>query len=159
MKTVVILILIVTILGKNIVHYINHREEGVSVANIECNIGDVVELVASAQPSTGFSWIVPQFQLGMLEHVNFKEDKLGEPPVRAGGSQTFTYKLSCDTVGTQNIDFIYGREWEVWNKDEQKKNLECQGPIVKLDRWDNYYGTEGVFKVDHEPKSKKFGER
>ena len=29
-------------------------------------------------------------------------------------------------------------------KDEVKKNFECQGPIVKLDRWDNYYGTEGV---------------
>ena len=29
-------------------------------------------------------------------------------------------------------------------KDEVKKVFECQGPIVKLDRWDNYYGTEGV---------------
>lgn len=80
-----------------------------SGAMIELCVGDQIELVLDANPSTGYQWEVVEGG-HVMQQAGEPEFKPDSPALGAGGKVTMSFKAVA--VGEERLRLAYRRSWE-----------------------------------------------
>ena len=98
-------------------------KNGEKYASVAVKVGDVVSIILSGNPTTGFNWFLTNTEEAQEEGVvplNLNEFNSGEyipdhnePGVAgSGGKFVFKFRTENKVKGSFDLDFIYKRMWE-----------------------------------------------
>lgn len=78
--------------------------------SVELRMGEIIEVVLSGNPTTGFIWTVAPSSTRILRQVGQPKFKPDFRLIGAGGKNTFCFKVVLRGQGKLNL--IYHRPWE-----------------------------------------------
>ena len=88
------------------------RSEKDTGSTSEMNIGDNLEIVLKANPTTGYRWEVASIDSTILENtgVDYKPDKVPRDIVGSGGKTIFRFRAA--KTGQTDLKLIYHQPFE-----------------------------------------------
>ena len=97
--------------ARKIEFHFNSLNDG-SFEAVTCQVGDIIEVHLAENPTTGFTWVIPEEKEGFnsiwsVKGTNYEASPKGGKKVGSGGMRTFN--LNCDYAGSEHLTFVYGR--------------------------------------------------
>uniref|UniRef100_A0A7S3NFW3 Proteinase inhibitor I42 chagasin domain-containing protein n=1 Tax=Euplotes harpa TaxID=151035 RepID=A0A7S3NFW3_9SPIT len=88
--------------------------ENGALESLNVKIGDEVEITLDENPTTGYQWMIPEYEEGYNYIWSLKESTYTSAPnqsgmVGVGGKRTFI--LNVNLTGNEIVTFVYGRPW------------------------------------------------
>ena len=79
---------------------------------VSCQVNDQIEVHLAENPTTGFTWMIPEEKEGFnsiwsIVNSNYEASPSGSKTLGSGGMRTFL--LNCDYAGVEHLTFVYGR--------------------------------------------------
>mmetsp|Transcript_19464 Transcript_19464/g.21773 ORF Transcript_19464/g.21773 Transcript_19464/m.21773 type:complete len:151 (-) Transcript_19464:59-511(-) len=115
MKSIFICLLVallsIAVASRKIEFHFSSLNDGTFEA-VTCQVGDEIEVHLAENPTTGFTWMIPEEKEGFnsiwsVKDTSYEAAPKGGNQVGSGGMRKIS--INCDYAGSEHLTLVYGK--------------------------------------------------